>query len=82
VLTMIVINQNTASVKLARIKLNATQKNPKVRAYTIKCCKYFYAISCLGNHIANKKCIEYSYMCKKCHRFYKTRLKVRRSQML
>ena len=31
----------------------------------IKCRKYFYGKLCLDNHIANKKCIEYSYMCKK-----------------
>ena len=38
----------------------------------VKCCKYFYGKSCFSNHIENKKCIEHSYMCKKCHRFYKT----------
>jgi len=38
----------------------------------IKCCKYFYGKSCFNNHLENKKCIEHSYMCKKCHRFYKT----------
>jgi len=34
--------------------------------------KNFYGKSCLNNHIANKKCTEYSYMCKICHRFYKS----------
>ena len=38
----------------------------------IKCCKYFYEKSCFNNHVENKKCIAHSYMCKKCHRFYKT----------
>jgi len=38
----------------------------------IKCCKYFYGQSCFNNHIKNKKCIKHSYMCKKCHKFYKT----------
>jgi len=33
----------------------------------IKCCKYFYGESCFNNHMENKKCIEHSYMCKKCY---------------
>jgi len=56
--------------KACKNKTKCNTEEPQVSC--IKCCKYFYGISCLGNHIANKKCIEYSYMCKKCHRFYKT----------
>jgi hypothetical protein len=38
-----------------------------------KCNKYFYGKTCYDNHIKNRKCIEHSYRCEKCHRFYKTR---------
>jgi hypothetical protein len=38
-----------------------------------KCNKYFYGKNCYDNHIKNRKCIEHSYRCGKCHRFYKTR---------
>ena len=56
--------------KACKNKTKCNTEEPHVSC--IKCCKYFYGISCLGNHTANKKCIEYSYMCKKCHRLYKT----------
>jgi len=39
----------------------------------IQCWKYFYGKQCLDNHITNKKCIEHSYVCKKCRRYYKTK---------
>jgi len=36
------------------------------------CNKHFYGKTCFGYHIANKICVEHSYKCAKCHRFYKT----------
>ena len=39
----------------------------------IKCHRQFNSKTCFDNHITNKKCAEYSYMCIHCHRFYKTR---------
>jgi len=38
-----------------------------------KCHKYFYGKTCFDNHMENKKCIEYSYICSQCHRYSKTR---------
>ena len=57
--------------KVCKNKTKCNTEEPQVSC--IKCCRYFYGKSCLDNHIVNKKCTEYSYMCKKCHRFYKTK---------
>jgi hypothetical protein len=58
-----------------------TKCNTSVEQVTCeKCSKYFYGKICLDNHVKNKKCIEHSYRCKLCQRFYKTRdLETRRS---
>jgi hypothetical protein len=38
-----------------------------------KCNKYFYGKTCLEKHIKNRKCIEHSYKCEKCYKFFKTK---------
>jgi len=38
-----------------------------------KCKKHYYGQTCLANHIKNKRCIEHSYMCEKCFRFFETK---------
>ena len=53
---------------------NATKcKENEPRITCERCGKYFYGQTCLENHIKNKKCIEDSYICQKCCRFFKTR---------
>ena len=47
------------------------EKEPRITCDS--CNKYFYGKACLDNHIKNKKCIEHSYICKKCCRFFKSR---------
>src|SRR5258706_14227525 len=39
------------------------------------CFKLLYEESCRINHIANKRCIEHSYRCKKCFRTIKTKVR-------
>ena len=52
---------------------NATKCDISQASVTCTAChKYFYGESCWNNHITNKKCIEHSYRCEKCHKFYKT----------
>jgi hypothetical protein len=38
-----------------------------------KCNKRFYSPACLGNHINNNKCLDYSYFCINCHRIINSR---------
>ena len=38
-----------------------------------KCNKNFYGKECYDSHLRNKKCVEHSYMCKKCHKLLKTK---------
>src|SRR5271170_1812653 len=37
------------------------------------CFKILYGTDCFDSHIINKRCIEHSYKCKKCHRIIKTK---------
>ena len=52
----------------ALTKCNSSQQTVEC----VTCHKLFYGQQCLNKHIKNKKCIEHSYKCEKCHRFYKT----------
>ena len=66
-------DHNISEYKKCKLCKNETKCNIEEPGVSCtKCCKYFYGKSCLESHIANKKCIEYSYMCKKCHKFCKT----------
>ena len=63
-------NEDRNKCKACKSENKCNTEEPQMSC--IKCCKYFYGKSCFNNHIENKKCIAHSYMCKKCHRFYKT----------
>src|SRR5271157_2409560 len=39
------------------------------------CFKTFYSQNCLKSHITNKKCLEHSYVCQTCYRFFKTKVR-------
>ena len=41
------------------------------------CGKVFYSQSCFDNHIKNKKCIDHSYVCQQCFRFFKVKIRKR-----
>ena len=63
-------NEDRNKCKACKSEIKCNTEEPQMSC--IKCCKYFYGKSCFNNRIENKKCIEHSYMCKECHRFYKT----------
>ena len=46
---------------------------PEKNTICNECNKYFYSQKCHENHKNNKRCIEYSYKCKDCERFYLTK---------
>ena len=48
------------------------EKN-KIKCMT--CFKTFYSQNCLESHITNKKCIDHSYVCQTCYRFFKTKVR-------
>jgi len=49
-------------------KCDATESQVKCT----RCHKYLSGKTCFDNHIENNKCIDYSYICSQCHRYYKT----------
>ena len=67
----ITINQNIVKCKACKSKMKCEITQTKISC--IKCHRQFNSKICFDNHIKNKKCTEYSYMCIHCHRFYKTR---------
>ena len=48
-------------------------KENKIKCQT--CGKVFYSQSCYDSHIKNKKCIEHSYVCQICFRFFKVKVR-------
>jgi len=65
-------NEDHNKCKVCKSEIKCNTEEPQMSC--TKCCKYFYGKSCFNNHIENKKCIENSYMCKKCHRFIKLQM--------
>ena len=54
---------------------NATKCDNVNKVKCETCGKVFYSEKCLASHIANKKCIEHSYVCQKCFRFFKVKVR-------
>ena len=57
--------------KACNNKIKCDTTVPKITCKN--CNKYFYGKSCFDSHVENKRCIEFSYMCKACHKYFKTR---------
>ncbi len=50
---------------------NPTKCNKENKIKCQTCGKVFYSQNCFDSHIKNKKCIEHSYVCQTCFRFFK-----------
>ena len=54
---------------------NPTKCSKENKIKCLTCGKVFYSQNCFDSHIKNKKCIEHSYVCQKCFRFFKVKVR-------
>lgn len=67
-------SHNKAEDSKCKLCKESTKCDTKAAELTCgKCRKYFYGQGCLENHTKNNKCVEHSYRCEKCYKFFKTK---------